>query len=81
MAEHEQTWRRLAACRGTGPSTFFADPADPGAAEAVAAAKSLCARCPVRHSCLSAGAGEPFGTWGGLTAPERRLCGQGGRAA
>jgi WhiB family redox-sensing transcriptional regulator len=38
----------------------------------VAAAKAVCASCPVRLDCLEAGMSEPRGVWGGLTAYERR---------
>jgi WhiB family redox-sensing transcriptional regulator len=41
----------------------------------VAAAKAICARCPVAADCLAwaLGAGEPAGIWGGTTPEERRL--------
>jgi WhiB family redox-sensing transcriptional regulator len=38
----------------------------------VAAAKAVCASCPVRCDCLEVGMSEPRGVWGGLTAYERR---------
>jgi len=52
----------LLPCHAAGPDLWFAE--DPAALEQ---AKTLCAGCPVRRSCL-AGAlerGEPWGVWGG----------------
>ena len=39
-----------------------------------AAAKAVCARCPVVSACRAhaLASGEPFGIWGGLSAEERR---------
>lgn len=71
MADIRRSWRSDAACRGLPTAMFFPDPdrADPdGAAEA----RAVCARCPVRDACAEAGAREPAGIWGGLTAAERR---------
>lgn len=36
----------------------------------IAAAKAVCAICPVQAECLAAGVGE-VGIWGGLTEAER----------
>lgn len=59
-------WRVRAACRGLWPRLFYSeDPADE------AAAKSICAACPVAAECEEAGQGEP-GIWGGLTERERQ---------
>lgn len=43
-------------------------------AEFNAAAKALCAECPLKVECLQVAleAGEPYGIWGGLTPEERR---------
>ena len=65
-------WRRLAACRSHDADLFF--PTSPLDA---AAAKRVCADCPVRPTCLAdALAWEPdrkrYGVVGGLTATERR---------
>jgi len=61
-------WRARAACRGTNPALFY--DLHP---EAVAAAKTVCAGCPVRGTCErhALAAGEEFGVWGGLAADER----------
>lgn len=40
--------------------------------ETVAAAKLVCAGCPVRAKCLEVGLFEPWGVWGGLSTDERR---------
>jgi len=64
------------ACRSADPDLFF--PAD---AERVAdwhcreaAAKAICAGCPVRRLCLeyALDSGEDFGIWGGCDETERR---------
>ena len=56
-----------AECRGLDPELFYAE----GGA-AVAKAKAVCARCPLRMKCLEwAIAREEFGVWGGTTARER----------
>ncbi len=46
-----------------GPGLFYSQ-------AAAAAAKAVCAGCPVRRSCLAAGEGE-VGVWGGRTFNER----------
>lgn len=40
----------------------------------VAAARSICADCPVKRTCLVHALlqPEPFGIWGGYTTPERK---------
>src|SRR5262245_49940111 len=49
-ADHfaHQEWRRLAACRGQDPETFF-----PARGASTAEAESFCKRCQVREPCLS----------------------------
>src|SRR4051794_14169037 len=60
------------------PSATRLPPAESGPARImqVAAAKAVCARCPVREQCLTeALARIPYGIAGGLTEHERRrLC-------
>ena len=55
------------ACRGRTDLMFSESVAD------VREAKALCAVCPVLVHCLFAAVArhELYGTWGGLTAPER----------
>lgn len=67
-------WRRRAECRSEEPELFFpAAESGPAYRAQVAAAKAICARCPVRPDCLAeALARIPFGIAGGLTPEERR---------
>jgi hypothetical protein len=67
-------WRARAACRGVDPELFFpAAERGPVRAVQVAAAKAVCAGCPVRAECLDeALARIPYGIAGGLTENERR---------
>ena len=67
-------WRDRAACRDSEPE-MFVPAAEAGAARArqVAAAKAVCARCPVRAECLAEALVRlPYGIAGGLTEHERR---------
>lgn len=61
-------WAAQSACTKVDPETFFPD-SQPGPA----AAKAVCAGCPVRRECLVAALArnERFGVWGGLTERER----------
>src|SRR5689334_16635560 len=60
-------WQHNARCR-TSAIDFFAT-----APDAIAAAKAVCADCPVRADCLAyAIANEACGIWGGTSASERR---------
>ncbi len=71
-------WRTAAACRGTDPEVFF-PVAEAGLAHErqVAAAKAVCAGCPVRQECLDEALVRiPDGIAGGLTADERRQLGR-----
>jgi len=63
-------WRDRAACAGTDPDLFFPEP-DEG--EDAAAAKVICAGCPVRAECLAWALAAPaqFGVFGGLDERER----------
>ena len=64
-------WRDQARCRGVDPQIFHPAEEDE---EAAAAAKAICAVCPVREPCLeyAISTREKDGVWGGLTARERR---------
>jgi WhiB family redox-sensing transcriptional regulator len=69
-------WTSFAACRqpGVDPEWFFpVGDVGPGLRE-VAAAKAVCARCPVARECLewALREGEAAGIWGGTTPEERR---------
>ncbi|OZM72074.1 transcription factor WhiB [Amycolatopsis antarctica] len=69
-------WRANARCRveRTDPELFFpVSERGPGARQ-LAAAKSVCGRCPVRRECLADAidAGLDTGVFGGLSETERR---------
>lgn len=69
------TWRERAACRdGPDPDAFFPTAeTGPEHDTQVAAAKAICAGCPVQAACLDeALARIPDGIAGGLTPDERR---------
>ncbi|MGW7065595.1 WhiB family transcriptional regulator [Streptomyces sp. NPDC054855] len=67
-------WVERAACRGCDPDTFFPSGRSPDDTESEAAAKRLCASCPVVADCLAEALAheESAGIWGGLTVRERR---------
>ncbi|MGH3262245.1 MAG: WhiB family transcriptional regulator [Trebonia sp.] len=67
-------WRRQAACAGDDRELFFPIGSEGPARTQIAAAKAICARCPVREACLryAVTTGQGYGIWGGLTADERR---------
>ena len=62
-------WRERAACRDLDTAVFF-----PETDEGVAAAKDVCAACPVRDACLDFAlvTRQDDGVWGGLDENERR---------
>ena len=73
----EELWQARAACRGPHTSLFFPPSHferkdDKDARET--RAKAICARCPVKRSCLDYAVKirEPHGIWGGLNEVERR---------
>lgn len=62
-------WRLDAACRDLDTAVFF------GETEAeIAAAKAVCATCPVREACLDFAlvTRQDDGVWGGMDENERR---------
>jgi hypothetical protein len=67
-------WRTRAACVGEDPELFFPVVEEgPLCEEQVAAAKAVCAMCPVRDVCLEWSTVHiHVGIAGGLTAEERR---------
>jgi WhiB family redox-sensing transcriptional regulator len=75
------------ACRSADPGLFFAADAERVADwhRREAAAKAICAGCPVRRLCLAYAldSGQDFGIWGGCDEAERRaiLRGQAERRA
>ncbi len=76
-------WRDRAACRRVDPELFFPAAESGRAHDAqVAAAKAVCAWCPVVDPCLDdALARIPDGIAGGRTAHERRQLRRRGRRA
>ncbi|HMA46917.1 MAG TPA: WhiB family transcriptional regulator [Frankiaceae bacterium] len=68
-------WQLLGACRGESTDLFFHPEGERGPARAAreAAAKAVCARCPVIGLCRdhALAAREPYGVWGGLSESER----------
>ncbi|MFF3213706.1 WhiB family transcriptional regulator [Streptomyces sp. NPDC002886] len=73
---HHWQWQLRAACRALGSNRFFHPAGERGEdrEERDAAAKRVCADCPVRAACLEHAlrTREPYGVWGGLTEEERR---------
>ncbi|MGW6207010.1 WhiB family transcriptional regulator [Streptomyces sp. NPDC055089] len=72
----DQTWQADAVCQSTeynpvDPELFFPEPDETGK---ISAAKSLCAQCPVRRTCLDSAleGGDADGIRGGLTEEERK---------
>lgn len=63
-------WKEYGTCRQTDAELWFAETSR----RIHARAASICHDCPVRRSCLAWALvfDEPFGTWGGLDAAERR---------
>jgi WhiB family redox-sensing transcriptional regulator len=70
----DMRWRHLAACRSEDPELFFPVGTSAPAIDQVAAAKSVCRRCPVAGECLAWALDtcQRHGVWGGLSEDERR---------
>jgi WhiB family transcriptional regulator, redox-sensing transcriptional regulator len=73
----DDSWQRKASCRGPQAQVFFPpttfekkDEKDVRERQA----KSICATCPVKQSCLQYALKirEPHGVWGGLNEAERK---------
>jgi hypothetical protein len=67
-------WHLLAECKTVPATTFYgSSDTQPMTRAEVAAARRVCAACPVRRDCLAdaLAAGDTWGVWGGLTSPER----------
>ena len=68
-------WQLAGACRGEDPSLFFHPEGERGPARAgrEAAAKAVCAGCPVILQCATHAlkVREPYGVWGGLSEDDR----------
>lgn len=75
-------WAAEAKCAEVDPELWF--PVwDGKGSSTTAAAKRVCAQCPVRAECLAYALEvcEPHGVWGGLTPHERRQLKKKGTAA
>jgi WhiB family redox-sensing transcriptional regulator len=66
-------WLRRAACVGEDPELFFPVGTEGPALRDVAAAKRVCAHCPVIEPCLdfALDIGSTSGVWGGTCEEER----------
>lgn len=66
-------WLRRAACVDEDPELFFPVGTSGPALREAAAAKRVCARCPVRRECLAwaLSTGQTAGVWGGMSEDER----------
>jgi WhiB family redox-sensing transcriptional regulator len=68
-------WQLHGACRGESTSLFVPPDGERGPARArrQAAAKAVCAKCPVIDACLkhALSVREPYGVWGGMSEEER----------
>lgn len=68
-------WQLLGSCRGEDSELFFHPEGErgPSRVNREAAAKSVCARCPVLLQCRehALASREPYGVWGGLSEQER----------
>ncbi|MFF4249939.1 WhiB family transcriptional regulator [Streptomyces sp. NPDC001663] len=66
-------WLRGAACAGEDPELFFPVGTEGPALRDIAAAKRVCARCPVTVECLdwALRSGQTSGVWGGTCEEER----------
>lgn len=68
-------WQVHGACRDIDSTVFFHPDYERGVARAArdAAAKTICAHCPVVSQCRAHAltVREPYGVWGGLSAEDR----------
>jgi WhiB family transcriptional regulator, redox-sensing transcriptional regulator len=66
-------WLRRAACVGEDPELFFPVGTQGPALRDIAAAKRVCARCPVTLECLDLALSDrqTSGVWGGTCEQER----------
>lgn len=78
-------WQYDGKCREVDPESFFSPEAERGSPKTrrEAAAKALCAQCPVIEECREHAlkVQEPYGVWGGLTESDRAELLRGSRVA
>ena len=71
----DQRWMARALCHEVDPELFHPSGTPSHATVQARAAKSVCAKCPVREDCLDYALTawpRPEGVWGGSTDAERR---------
>lgn len=70
----DDSWRAKASCRHTDPELFFPIGTTGSALEHIAAAKAVCATCPVQGPCLEFAmvTNQDSGVWGGTSEDDRR---------
>jgi WhiB family redox-sensing transcriptional regulator len=68
-------WRAQAACSDVDPDLFFPVGVTGPAVSQIAAAKEVCAGCPVAAECLefAISTNQEYGIWGGTSEEERRV--------
>ena len=70
-------WQLHGLCRGMDSAVFFHPEGERGHKRTAREeqAKRVCEQCPVLVQCrdYAVAAGEPYGVWGGLSAPERMV--------
>ena len=70
-------WQMDGACRSEDTELFFHPEGERGPSRSgrEAAAKAVCATCPVIAQCRAhaLAAREPYGVWGGLSEPDREI--------
>jgi WhiB family redox-sensing transcriptional regulator len=68
-------WQLVGSCRDADPTLFFHPEGERGPARRNrdAAAKGICASCPVVEQCRehALAVREPYGVWGGMTEDDR----------
>ena len=67
-------WRERASCASVDSDLFFPVGATGPAVAQIAAAKAVCATCPVQPECLAfaIATNQEYGVWGGTSEEERR---------
>ena len=67
-------WRDRASCASVESDLFFPVGVTGPAVAQIAAAKAVCATCPVRSECLefALATNQEYGEWGGTSEEERR---------
>ena len=79
----DEPWKAQGACNDADPDLFFHPEGERGQAkrERIAAAKAVCAECPVLAICREKALErrERFGIWGGMSETEREAAAAGPR--